>query len=66
MARMARMARMVRRGIGTVEEYMKRLFVERSWSSMAESETFAHLEHLRFLGEAEAHRGDEFLRYEIT
>ncbi|MCP3912904.1 MAG: MBL fold metallo-hydrolase [Actinomycetia bacterium] len=53
-------------GVGTVEEYMKRLFVQKSWSSMAESETFAHLEHLRFLGEAEAHRDDEFLRYELS
>ena len=40
-------------GMGTVEAYMQRLFRERSWGSMAESETYAHLEHLRLLGEAE-------------
>ena len=27
--------------------------VQRSWGSMAESETYAHLEHLRIAGEAE-------------
>lgn len=36
---------------GTVPQYMQRLFSERSWGNMAESETFAHLEHLRVLGE---------------
>jgi len=40
-------------GMGTVEAYMQQLFRERSWGSMAESETYAHLEHLRLLGEAE-------------
>ncbi|MGI9603723.1 MAG: MBL fold metallo-hydrolase [Acidimicrobiales bacterium] len=36
---------------GHVSDYMKRLFKERSWGGMAESETYAHLEHLRILGE---------------
>jgi glyoxylase-like metal-dependent hydrolase (beta-lactamase superfamily II) len=36
---------------GTVNDYMKVLFRERSWGDMAESETYAHLEHLRELGE---------------
>jgi glyoxylase-like metal-dependent hydrolase (beta-lactamase superfamily II) len=36
---------------GTVVDFMKVLFQERSWGSMAESETYAHLEHLRELGE---------------
>ena len=40
----------------TVEEYSQQLFRRRSWGSMAESETFAHLEHLRHAGLAEAHR----------
>ena len=31
---------------------MKHLFKERSWGDMAASETYAHLEHLRILGEA--------------
>ena len=39
---------------GTVPQYMQRLFSERSWGNMAESETFAHLEHLRALGELTA------------
>jgi glyoxylase-like metal-dependent hydrolase (beta-lactamase superfamily II) len=36
---------------GTVEDFMRVLFKERSWGEMAESETYAHLEHLRELGE---------------
>ena len=43
---------------GTVPQFMQRLFSERSWGNMAESETFAHLEHLRFLGELTATRRD--------
>ncbi len=42
----------------TVPEYMQRLFAERSWGNMAESETFAHLEHLRHLGEVRATERD--------
>jgi glyoxylase-like metal-dependent hydrolase (beta-lactamase superfamily II) len=41
------------RGWASVNELMRDLFKERSWSHMAESETYAHLEHLRLLGEAE-------------
>jgi len=37
---------------------MKRLFKERSWGGMAESETYAHLEHLRLMGNAERHTND--------
>ena len=40
----------------SVEEYSQHLFKQRSWGSMAESETFAHLEHLRHAGQAESHR----------
>lgn len=36
---------------GNVVDYMRVLFRERSWGTMAESEAFAHLEHLRTLGE---------------
>ena len=39
-------------GQGTVESFMQRLFKERSWGDMAASETYAHLEHLRILGQA--------------
>ena len=42
-----------RRGWATVNQLMQDLFRERSWSHMAESETYAHLEHLRYLGDAE-------------
>ena len=45
-------------GTGTVPDYMRRLFAERSWGNMAESETFAHLEHLRALGELTARSRD--------
>ncbi len=53
-------------GAGTVTDYMKRLFKERSWGSMAESETFAHLEHLRIAGEAEVSTDGPSLRYEFN
>jgi len=43
-------------GRADVNSFMKRLFKERSWGEMAESETYAHLEHLRLEGKAEAHR----------
>lgn len=43
-------------GDATVEQISKELFAPRSWGSMAESETFAHLEHLRLAGKA--HRGE--------
>jgi glyoxylase-like metal-dependent hydrolase (beta-lactamase superfamily II) len=39
-------------GPTTVTELMKVLFKQRSWGQMAESETFAHLEHMRLNGEA--------------
>lgn len=40
---------------GTVTDYMKVLFRERAWGDMAESETYAHLEHLRVLGQLTRH-----------
>ena len=43
-------------GNASVHKYMKELFQQRSWGPMAESETFAHLEHLRRIGETEAAR----------
>ena len=42
----------------TVNELMQHLFSERSWGRMAESETYAHLEHLRLAGHADAHWED--------
>lgn len=53
-------------GRGTVEDYMKRLFQPRSWGSMAESETYAHLEHLRRLRQAKVTSDGSQLRYEIA
>jgi glyoxylase-like metal-dependent hydrolase (beta-lactamase superfamily II) len=40
----------------SVAEFSQQLFKRRSWGSMAESETYAHLEHLRHAGAAETHR----------
>ena len=53
-------------GNGTVNDYMKALFKERSWGSMAESETYAHLEHLRLQGQATVSIDGEVLRYVLT
>ena len=51
-------------GEAPVERYSQRLFRERSWGPMAESETFAHLEHLRLAGLVDARRDDDGrLRY---
>lgn len=41
----------------TVREFSQRLFRQRSWGAMAESETYAHLEHLRLRAEAERREG---------
>jgi glyoxylase-like metal-dependent hydrolase (beta-lactamase superfamily II) len=48
---------------GTVVEFMRVLFKERSWGDMAESETYAHLEHLRERGELERHFDAGIARY---
>jgi glyoxylase-like metal-dependent hydrolase (beta-lactamase superfamily II) len=51
----------------TVTELMRHLFSERAWGSMAESETYAHLEHLRLAGEADVARGEDGqLYYQLT
>jgi glyoxylase-like metal-dependent hydrolase (beta-lactamase superfamily II) len=42
-------------GPATVEAFTKRLFRPRSWGAMADSETYAHLEHLRIMGQASRH-----------
>ncbi|HET6335691.1 MAG TPA: MBL fold metallo-hydrolase [Polyangiales bacterium] len=46
-------------GPATVTDYSHALFSERAWGIMAESETYAHLEHLRLLGRAESQRRDD-------
>jgi glyoxylase-like metal-dependent hydrolase (beta-lactamase superfamily II) len=53
-------------GSATVEELSQRLFRPRSWGPMAESETYAHLEHLRVIGQAEARKEAGALRYHLT
>jgi glyoxylase-like metal-dependent hydrolase (beta-lactamase superfamily II) len=40
-------------GWATVEDVSHQLFAPRSWGGMADSETYAHLEHLRYRGEVE-------------
>jgi glyoxylase-like metal-dependent hydrolase (beta-lactamase superfamily II) len=50
-------------GDGTVEEYSHKLFRERSWGQMAESETYAHLEHLRETGEVTSRDDHGTLHY---
>lgn len=52
----------IARGFGkaaTVKDYSEALFPERNWGIMAESETYAHLEHLRVLGRAETQRASD-------
>ena len=50
-----------------VKEYSERLFKQRSWGPMAESETYAHLEHLRHESRLESFRDDEgVLRYQVA
>ncbi len=51
---------------GTVEDFMRVLFKERSWGEMAESETYAHLEHLRELGEMSRHADHGLAHYVPT
>jgi glyoxylase-like metal-dependent hydrolase (beta-lactamase superfamily II) len=52
-------------GFATVPELSQHLFAERSWGPMADSETYAHLEHLRLLGSAECRTDDGKLLYEV-
>ncbi len=54
-----------RLGDGTVEQYMKELFKPRSWGPMAESETYAHLEHLKFCNEADTNHDGPQLKYSM-
>jgi len=45
--------------MATVGDFSKCLFQPRNWGAMAESETYAHLEHLRMLGQAERTTDEE-------
>ena len=53
-------------GDATVEEYSHKLFQPRSWGQMAESETYAHLEHLRQTGEVTSHDEAGTLHYTLV
>jgi glyoxylase-like metal-dependent hydrolase (beta-lactamase superfamily II) len=46
-------------GPATVEAFTQRLFKQRSWGAMAESETYAHLEHIRLMGDADRRSGED-------
>lgn len=52
-------------GAASVVSFSQRLFPERSWGMMAESETYAHLEHLRHAREAERYTEDGKLIYVV-
>ena len=52
-------------GAASVVAFSQRLFPERSWGMMAESETYAHLEHLRLAREAERYTEDAQFIYVI-
>lgn len=47
-----------RLGPATVTDFSHELFRPRSWGAMAESETYAHLEHLRIAGDAACYEDD--------
>jgi glyoxylase-like metal-dependent hydrolase (beta-lactamase superfamily II) len=53
-------------GWASVQDLSRRLFAERNWGSMAESETYAHLEHLRLAGGAERREQGGLLQYRVA
>jgi len=53
-------------GWGAIGTWSEQLFAARSLGPMADSETFAHLEHLRLAGEAERRVVGERLEYRIA
>ncbi len=53
-------------GPASVVTLSHELFPERHWGVMAESETFAHLEHLRGVGDAERWDEDGTLMYRVA
>ncbi|MDP1795346.1 MAG: MBL fold metallo-hydrolase [Acidimicrobiales bacterium] len=52
-------------GAATVEDFARRLFKPDHWGLMAESETYAHLEHLRLASEATVVADERGARYRI-
>lgn len=54
-------------GEATIEELSREIFERRHWGFMAESETYAHLEHLRLQGRAErVEAPDGTVRYRLA
>jgi glyoxylase-like metal-dependent hydrolase (beta-lactamase superfamily II) len=53
-------------GAASVVEYSHHLFRPARWGAMAESETYAHLEHLRLSGAAERHAENGQLLYRVA
>jgi glyoxylase-like metal-dependent hydrolase (beta-lactamase superfamily II) len=49
-----------------VEELSRSIFRQRSWGPMAESETYAHLEHLRLTGQVESRQERGSLLYALS
>jgi len=49
-----------------VNEFAQHLFSPRAQGSMADSEAYAHLEHLRILGEFEQRDNDGLFEYVIS
>jgi glyoxylase-like metal-dependent hydrolase (beta-lactamase superfamily II) len=52
-------------GWASVPTLARRLFAERNWGPMAESETYAHLEHLRRRGRADRRETAGLLEYRV-
>ena len=48
-----------------MQQLSQQLFAERNWGSMAESETYAHLEHMRLAGNAERRELGGLLEYRV-
>jgi glyoxylase-like metal-dependent hydrolase (beta-lactamase superfamily II) len=53
-------------GAATVQQLSREVFPKRHWGVMAESETFAHLEHLAHAGEAERWKDGDKLFYRVA
>ena len=53
-------------GPATVPELSHEVFPKRHWGTMAESETFAHLEHMVNVGWAERWEEDGVLHYRVA
>ena len=55
-----------RLGPASVQAISRELFQERNWGPMAESETFAHLEHMVNVGMAERWEEGGVLHYRVA